>query len=82
MKVMERHDGASDADYEQLRRHLLGPHREHPVARQTPAAVSPPTDRSPVRLSVMSWLVEVGHAVARKLRGQPRSPMVRLHPKR
>jgi hypothetical protein len=34
------------------------------------------------RLSVMEWLLAVGHVVARRLRGAPTSPMVRLHPKR
>jgi hypothetical protein len=30
----------------------------------------------------MTWLIGVGQAVARKVRGTPASPMVRLHPKR
>jgi hypothetical protein len=29
----------------------------------------------------MDWLLAVGHVVARKLRGVPRAPMVRLYPK-
>lgn len=33
-------------------------------------------------LSVMDWLLGVGHMVVRRLRGAPRSPMVSLHPKR
>jgi hypothetical protein len=31
------------------------------------------------RVSVMSWLVDVGQAVAKKLRGVPASPMARIH---
>lgn len=31
------------------------------------------------RVSVMSWLVDVGHAVAKKLRGVPASPLARIH---
>lgn len=30
----------------------------------------------------MDWLLVVGHGVARKLRGVPRSPMTPLYPKR
>jgi len=30
----------------------------------------------------MDWLLGVGHGVARKLRGVPRSPMAALYPKR
>jgi hypothetical protein len=91
---MNRHDDASDADYEQLRRHLLGPRLEHPAGRQQPRApvVRDPrpetqdTQReeraAPPRLSVMAWLVAVGQAAARKLRGTSRSPIARLHPRR
>jgi hypothetical protein len=32
------------------------------------------------RVSVMDWLLAVGHVAARKLRGIPTAPMVRLHP--
>jgi hypothetical protein len=85
---MDRHDEASGPDYEQLRRHLQGPRVEHPVGRQVPAV--PPTaeagnvNEAPTlhRLSVMEWLASVGHAVTRKLRRVPGSPMARLHPKR
>jgi hypothetical protein len=31
------------------------------------------------RVSVMTWLVDVGHAVAKKLRGVPASPLARIH---
>jgi hypothetical protein len=31
------------------------------------------------RVSVMSWLVDVGHAVAKKLRAVPASPLARIH---
>jgi hypothetical protein len=31
------------------------------------------------RVSVMSWLTEIGHAVARKLKGVPPSPLARIH---
>lgn len=62
-------------DYEQLRNHLARPRREHPAARQQPVAphVTPP-------VSVMEWLLAVGHAVARRLRRAPCSAMARLHP--
>jgi hypothetical protein len=33
------------------------------------------------RLSVMDWLLAIGHVAARKLRGVPVTPMVRLYPK-
>lgn len=33
------------------------------------------------RLSVMDWLLAIGHAAARKLRGVPVTPIVRLYPK-
>jgi len=32
------------------------------------------------RLSVMDWLLAVGHVAARRFRGEPLPPMVRLHP--
>jgi hypothetical protein len=66
-------------DYEQLRNHLARPRREHPVARQQPVA-PPRAPRAPVSVSVMEWLLAVGHAVARRLRRAPCSAMVRLHP--
>jgi hypothetical protein len=34
------------------------------------------------RVSVMEWLLGVGHEVARRLRRPPRSPMVDLFPRR
>jgi hypothetical protein len=75
---MDRHDEASHADYEQLRRHLQRPRPEHPAGRQTPRSAAPV--ESVERVSVMDWLVAVGGAVARKLR-RARSAMVRMHPK-
>jgi hypothetical protein len=33
-------------------------------------------------LSVMDWLLAIGHVVARRLRRVPRSPMVPLHPRK
>jgi hypothetical protein len=72
---MDRDDPASGADLELLRDHV-------PVARRARPVVVPPPGTSPnARLSVMDWLLAVGHVVARKLRGVPRAPMVRLHPK-
>jgi hypothetical protein len=72
---MDRDDPASSADFDQLRGHV-------PVARRArPVVVPPPAPSSEARLSVMDWLLAVGHVVARKLRGVPRAPMVRLHPK-
>lgn len=81
---MDRHDEVSGADYEQLRRHLQGPRVEHPAGRQAPRTPLPaePAKSDAQRLSVMEWLASIGHAVARKLRRVPGSPMVRLHPKR
>jgi hypothetical protein len=81
---MDRHDDASRADYEQLRRHLKGPRREPAAGGKQPRAaiVQPPPAPAATRLSVMEWLFAVGHVVGRKLRRAPRSPMVRLHPKR
>ncbi len=70
-------------DYEQLRNHLARPRIEHPAARQRPVAPPlPPAPRiePPVSVSVMEWLLAVGHAVARRLRRAPCSAMVRLHP--
>jgi len=70
------------ADYEQLRRHLGRPPLEHPVARQQPAAPAPaaPAAAASSRLSVMDWLLAIGHVIARRLRRVPCSPMVKLHP--
>ncbi|HMG52867.1 MAG TPA: hypothetical protein VK601_05290, partial [Kofleriaceae bacterium] len=57
-------------DYEQLRRHLALPRREHPAARQRPAAPAPdPAHGS--RVSVMEWLLAVGRAVTRRVRRAP-----------
>lgn len=76
-------------DYEQLRKHLARPRVEHPAARQQPVAPPPaapvdaqlaPPVSAPVPMSVMEWLLAVGHAVARRLRRAPCSAMVRLHP--
>jgi hypothetical protein len=70
-------DDEPPADYEQLRRHLGRPPLEHPVARQRPAApAAPPSSR----LSVMDWLLAIGHVALRRLCRVPRSPMVKLHP--
>jgi hypothetical protein len=63
-------------DYEQLRNHLARTRLEHPVARQEPIAPSTPERR----VSVMDWLLAVGHAVARRVRRAPRSALARLHP--
>ncbi|HEY0992626.1 MAG TPA: hypothetical protein VGD80_36485 [Kofleriaceae bacterium] len=76
---MDRHDEASGADYEQLRRHLQRPRREHPAGRQAERA-NPAGPPAASRVSVMDWLVSVGGAVARRLR-RARSAMVRMHPK-
>lgn len=37
-------------------------------------------DSADERVSVMDWLLAVGHVAVRRLRSAPRSPMVRLHP--
>jgi hypothetical protein len=86
---MDRHDEASGEDYEQLRRHVQRVKPEHPAAGQQPRAPAPAIDEVPPvdqaqptsRLSVMEWLVAVGHVVARKLRRAPGSAMIRIHPK-
>jgi hypothetical protein len=69
-------------DYEQLRKHLARPRVEHPIARQQPIApvAAAPRIEPPVSVSVMEWLLSVGHAVARRLRRTPSSALVRLHP--
>ena len=61
------------SDYDQLRVHVPRPPKAAP---QVPAAQA-----SETKVSVLDWLVTVGHAVARKLRTPPSSPMVRLYPK-
>jgi hypothetical protein len=72
---MDRNEPVSGADFEQLRDHV-------PITRRARPVVVPPPETSPEsRLSVMDWLLAVGHVVARKLRGVPRAPMVRLYPK-
>jgi len=70
----DRPDPASGADLEQLRGHV-------PVPRRAPRRGAPPPSSPRSRLSVMDWLLAVGHVVTRRLRGVPRAPMVRLHPK-
>jgi hypothetical protein len=50
------------------------------VARQKPAAAPLPAPRLEPPVSVMEWLLALGHAVARRLRRAPSSAMVRLHP--
>jgi hypothetical protein len=69
-------------DYEQLRNHLARPQLEHPAARQQPVEPPPAAPRiEPAgSVSVMEWLLAVGHAVARRLRRTPCSAMARLHP--
>jgi hypothetical protein len=80
---MDRHDEASNADYEQLRRHLQRKTPEHPAGRQLPRTPARELDEaSPSRLSVMEWLVGVGQVVARKLRRAQGSAMVRIHPRK
>jgi hypothetical protein len=76
------------ADYERLRHHLQRPPLEHPVAGQHRAAPArsrlehPATGRAASAISVLDWLLAIGHAVVRRLRGAPRSPMVPLHPRK
>jgi hypothetical protein len=59
----------------------LDPLRGHVPPLRTRAAAPAPARSSGSRLSVLDWLLAVGHVVARRLRGVPRAPMVRLHPK-
>jgi hypothetical protein len=80
--------GDDATDHEQLRSHLGRARREHPAARQHPAAPPPapsaprpaPRIEPPISVSVMEWLLAVSHAVARRLRRAPHSAMARLHP--
>jgi hypothetical protein len=69
------------ADYERLRHHLQRPRLEHPVPRQ-PRLEHLARDRAASPISVLDWLLAIGHAIARRLRGAPRSPMVPLHPRK
>jgi hypothetical protein len=74
-------------DYERLRSHLRRPHLEHPTPRQRRIAparprVAEPRPRDARQVSVVEWFVAIGRAVARRLRGAPRSPMVPLHPRK
>lgn len=79
----ERGDAASQADYERLRRYVGPRTSRHGAVLERPAAFVPPSEPpEDPKLSVMEWLLGVGHVVARKLRGTPPSAMVRLHPKR
>lgn len=80
------HGDEDPADYERLRNHLRRPRLEHPApgapriapARPGVAAPRPPSES---QISVVDWIVAIGHAVARRLRGAPRSAMVPLHPR-
>jgi hypothetical protein len=38
-----------------------------------------PKESEDKRVSVMSWLVEISQAVAKKLKGGPTSPLARIH---
>lgn len=80
MGPIKPRDHEPPADYEQLRRHLARPPLEHPVARQVPAAPAAPAGVRSPRLSVMDWLLAIGHVALRRLRRVPCSPMVKLHP--
>jgi hypothetical protein len=33
-------------------------------------------------MPVIDWILAIGHAVARRVRGAPRSPLVPLHPRK
>jgi hypothetical protein len=50
--------------------------------RSTTAPDATASSEPSVGLSVMDWLLAIGHVVARRVRGVPRSPMVRLHPRK
>jgi hypothetical protein len=81
-----RHD-EDPADYEQLRDHLRRPPLEHPAPRQQRIApiqprVAPARRRTASQVSVVDWSVATGLAVARRLRGAPRSAMVPIHPRK
>ncbi len=52
-----------------------------PDVQPNPRPPQPSQPSGGPRLSVMEWLVDVGHVVAHRLRGVPRSPMIRLYPK-
>jgi len=70
---------ASPASYEQLRHHLARPRREHPAARQHPAAPTAPRGSG---VSMTEWLLAVARAVVRRVRRAPHSALARLHPPR
>jgi hypothetical protein len=78
-------DDEPPADYEKLRRHLARPPLDHPMPRQVPPAPAAPAAPAAVpshRLSVLDWLLAISHAVFRRLRRMPCSPMVKLHPRK
>jgi hypothetical protein len=59
-------------DFEELRRHV------EPVARSAAERTSQPVASSDdPRVSVMEWLLDVGHSVARRFRSA--SPLLRAH---
>lgn len=42
----------------------------------------PQPEPTPTKVRVLDWLLAVGHAVARKLKPGPQSPMQRIHARR
>jgi hypothetical protein len=72
---------------EQVRSHLARPRVERPMSSVEHASATsatqistPPRISVPARISVMEWLLAVGHAVASRLKGAPPSAMAQLHP--
>jgi len=49
------------------------------VPRRTQVAPPAHDDTQDTRISVFSWLADVGHAVIRKLKPVPSSPLARIH---
>jgi len=52
---------------------------DHPTHVRNVSNEPLPVERA--ELSVMDWLLGIGHVVARRMRGVPRAPMVSVHPK-
>jgi len=89
---MDRAANDHATDPEQVRSHLARPRLERPMSSvehasaasaprtEPPRSSVPPQSSVPSRISVMEWLLAVGHAVASRLKGAPPSAMAQLHP--
>ena len=68
-------DDPTKAELDALRSHVRAPVRPRHPGEPAHLADDP-------RVSVMEWLLGVGHMVARKLQRGPTSPMARIHVRR